>query len=148
MIHYILAFMLFYFPATDARLWKEEVLIARAISQVAIDENEALLLASIASFEGSFRVGARGKLGEIGPWQLMPPPRARAVPKDLAGQAREALYRWTLLGPCGFTGENAGRNPKTLAELSKVCPLAFHRRMRAEYWRAAHPYNPSVASLP
>jgi hypothetical protein len=48
----------------------------------------------------------------------------------------------------GFTGENAGRNPKTLAELSKVCPLAFHRRMRAEYWRAAHPFIEQTAGLP
>jgi hypothetical protein len=148
MIHYILAFMLFYFPATSARVWNEEVKIAKAIVDVSMDENEALLLASIASFEGSFRVGARGKMGEIGPWQLMPPPRARAVPRDLAGQAREALARWRVLGPCGFTGENAGRNPRTLTELSKVCPLAFHRQMRAEAWRAAHPFNPLTASLP
>ena len=159
MMTYVLAFMFFYFPPRDLRQGREEQQIAKAIVVASLDENDALWLASVASFEGSYRIGARGKLGEIGPWQLMPPPRARAVPRDLVGQAREALARWRLLGPCGYTGEptawglkkarRPGAGPEDdLEGLAKNCPLAFHRLMRAKAWRAAHPFNPFTASLP
>ncbi len=115
----------------------EEIQIALAIVQVSLDENDALLLASLGFFEGSYRIHARGKLGEIGPWQLRPPPYGRSVPKDLVGQAREALYRWRVLGPCGYTGESA-RGPSNGV---KGCPLAEHRLKRAENWRATHPFD-------
>src|SRR5208282_6601363 len=133
LLSYVFSAMVAWMPPkpTDTRRLLEMEHVAVAIVRATRDREhapqDALWLASVGALEGSYRIGARGKLGEIGPWQLLPPPLGRAVPKSLEGQAREALARWKELGPCGFTGEGRG---KTL----DACPLAFHRVRRALAW--------------
>jgi hypothetical protein len=130
---YIFVAMVTWMPPAqnDVRRLAELERIDAAIVSVARDVDEALWLASVGAFEGSYRVRARGKLGEIGPWQLLPPPLGRAVPADLVGQAREALARWRELGPCGYTGEGRGKR-------LDQCPLARHRLERAIAWAKNH----------
>ena len=135
---YVFAAMVAWMPPAqnDVARLKELERIAQAITRVTWKHEhattEALWLASVGAFEGSYRVAARGRMGEVGVWQLMPPPLGRAVPKDLEGQAREALARWKELGPCGYTGEGRGK-------ALDACPLAFHRVRRALAWAEEHP---------
>ena len=121
-------------PCNVAQL-RGYVAIASAIDSATDDPDEAALLASIAYYETGRTFNAspqlKGKAGERGPWQLMP---WSPVPKTLDGQAKEALSRWKLQGPCGYTGE--ARNAKS------VCPLAHHRMDRAASWAAQHPFRP------
>jgi hypothetical protein len=140
---YLLLAMMAWIPPQSAKHASEERAVAHAILQASPDTLDRLLLASLGAFEGSYRIGARGKLGEIGPWQLRPPPVGRAVPRDLEGQAREALYRWKTLGPCGYTGEGA----KGPSHGMKGCPMAEHRFNRAVTWWAAHPLNDATVAM-
>jgi hypothetical protein len=78
-------------------------------------------LIQIGHLESGFAIHAVGKMGELGVWQLMPP-----APLRLREQATEALRRWRVQGPEGYTGE--GRCP---------CPLADHRRFGAALIAAA-----------
>ncbi len=135
---YLMTAIYTWMPPHSVRFEHEEVEIGSAIVIASdYDENDALLLASLAYYEGSYRIHALGKLGEIGPWQLRPPPAGRSVPSGLVAQAKEALYRWNLLGPCGYTGEGS----KGPSNGVKGCPLAEHRLKRATDWRATHPYE-------
>jgi hypothetical protein len=109
------------------------VRVAVAIARASDGVDDASLLASIGSFESQYHPKARGKLGELGVWQLMPP-----APADIDAQAVEALRRWKRQGGCGYTGEAA--NPKS------TCPLARHREDRAKQWVSTHPFEKEESS--
>lgn len=81
----------------------------------------AATLTEIALLESGFVIRARGRDGEVGPWQLMPPAPAR-----LREQAAEAIRRWRVQGAQGYTGER--RCP---------CPLAVNRELGGAMLAAA-----------
>ena len=95
----------------------------------------AATLTSIDFFESGFSPHAVGKLGEVGPWQLLGPgpacPNCPPVPKHLRGQVGEAIRRWRVQGPCGYTGE------KLLELAGKPCPKA-QRRIAKATWLIDH----------
>ena len=103
--------------------------IAKAIAEATDDPEDAIQLASIASFESRFAVNALGRQGERGPWQIKQFPGA-PVPKSLVRQARMALERWKI-GRCLYTGE---------MHTAPSCPLADHRYLRAFDYSAQHPF--------
>jgi hypothetical protein len=82
----------------------------------------AAQLIQIAYLESGFSIHAVGKLGEQGPFQLL-----NHVPTTLRGQAKEAIRRWRVQGPAGYTGEAGQREH----------PLADHRRFGAALLAAA-----------
>jgi hypothetical protein len=79
---------------------------------------------------------ARGKDGEIGAFQLMPPPKGAPVPAGLEQQAEEAVRRWNRQGPNGFTGEGVA-----CAKEFGICPLALNRELGGALYGAGHPYK-------
>jgi hypothetical protein len=97
------------------------IVIADAAEETPDPYGSASLLTAIAHFESGFAIHAVGRQGEQGPWQLMPP-----APTKLRAQAFEALRRWRILTPCGFSGEHPPH-----------CPLASHRALLAAMTRAA-----------
>lgn len=108
-------------PRSDAEA-HEDMAIALAIVDATPDPLEEATLVAIAWFESGLRVHAVGKLGEQGPWQLMPP-----APKTVHEQAKEALRRWKVQGAVGYTGER-----------TCPCPLAVNRRLRGAMLAAAY----------
>lgn len=110
----------------DVARLREMVILSIVIADASEDtplpgktaKETAAQFTAIPYYESGFAIHAVGKLGEVGPFQLMPP----NVPKTLRAQAKEAIRRWRVQGPCGYTGEaNA-----------KHCPLAEHRIAKAE----------------
>jgi hypothetical protein len=87
----------------------------------------AALLVGIAKLESGFRMAARGALGEVGVFQLMPP-----APSGLEAQAREAIRRWRVQGPSGYCGE-----PRSWFGPG---PLARNRNLWGAIYAAAHPF--------
>jgi hypothetical protein len=85
---------------------------------------------------------ARGKDGEIGAFQLMPPPRGAPVPAGLEAQAEEAVRRWNFQGPNIFTGEGS-----RCAREFGICPLALNRELGGAIYGASHPYEPEPIVL-
>ena len=159
MIAYVLAFMFFYFPATSARVWKEEEKSQKPLWSPRSMRTKPFGWLPLPRSRVPF-VSARGaRWAKSARGSSCRPRVLERSPKTSSGQAREALARWRLLGPCGYTGEptawglkkarRPGAGPEDdLEGLAKNCPLAFHRLMRAKAWRAAHPFNPLTASLP
>jgi hypothetical protein len=135
---YVLTFMLTAFRApaqNDVPRLASYVRIASAIDRATTDPREALLLASIAGFESGYSEHAVGAHKEQGPWQLDP---ISPVPKDLVGQAAEALrrVRWSY-ATCGtLAGYTSGSCSRGLRE-------ARHREDRATQYLAAHPFVPT-----
>jgi hypothetical protein len=97
----------------DVARLHELAAIAKVTADASASREDAGLLVAIGYFESGFVIRARGRMGELGPWQLMPP-----APAKLREQAKEALRRWKVLGPCGYAGERA-----------PDCPLGYHRRL-------------------
>ena len=134
LLAYVFTAMVFWCPPRQNSIAQlgAYVRIAAAMARASDGSfRRATLLASIGSYESGYRGDRLGKLGEVGVWQLLPPPLGAPVPKGLDAQAREALRRWDVQGPCGYTGESA--TPKS------ACPLARHRIERADNWIATHP---------
>lgn len=129
LVTYVLAAMQTFFP-TRSRATEYRA-VAEAIVQATPDPEDEVQLAAIASLESGYATNARGRLGEIGAWQLMP---WRPVPRTLAGQAKEALWRWKAQGRCGYTGEAGRKDGK--------CPLADNRYLRALLYSREHPFVP------
>jgi hypothetical protein len=109
--------------ANVARL-RELVVVAVVIAEESETDADRAALVAIGWYESGYVIRARGKLGEVGVWQLMPP-----APVRLRDQAREAIARLHRQGWTGYTGEG-GRCP---------CPLAEHRRGLAERLLEEHP---------
>jgi hypothetical protein len=125
LVAYVLVAMMSWIPPHPSQL-AEYRQIAEAIVDATDDPEDEIQLASIASYESRFSIRARGKLGEVGAFQLL----GRA-PRTVRGQAVEALRRWKQQGRCGYTGE---------ASKAPDCPLATRRYLRAFEWSYAHPF--------
>jgi hypothetical protein len=93
--------------------------------------------------ESGWDKNARGRDGEIGAFQLMPPPKGGPVPIGLEAQAIEAIRRWNLQGPNGFTGEGVA-----CAKEFGICPLALNRQLGGAIYVASHPFLPNSDVLP
>lgn len=129
---WVLSLILFLQPL--AWRYREQARIAEAIAAASEDEEDATALVAIGYWESGFSTKARGRAGELGVWQLMPP-----APAELHAQAREALRRLHVQGWRGFTGEAGGRCPWT------GCPLAQHRELTAAMLAAAFAHSPDTA---
>lgn len=106
----------------DTHRLHEYVVIAVTVARACGDNVWcASVLTAVGHFESGYVIHARGRMGEVGPWQLM----GAAPDMRLIDQAREAWRRWNVQRPEGYTGE--GKCP---------CPLAEHRRLEAAIIRA------------
>ena len=115
----ILSAMLMLRPIAQNDKWRghEYASIAKVIERTCGQDSwcDAVLI-SVGHHESGYKIRARGKLGEVGPWQLLGANPAMR----LTDQAKEAWRRWTVQGAEGYTGE--GKCP---------CPLAVNRRLLA-----------------
>jgi hypothetical protein len=84
--------------------------ISHTIVRATPDSFERGLLTAVGRFEGGFTINKVGTRGEIGTWQLMPL-KGHHVPRDLDGQAQEALHRMHVsIALCGdLTAYTSGR---------------------------------------
>lgn len=73
---------------------------------------EGLHLMQTAGMESGFYRKAKGKKGEIGPWQIMPPARSYG--------AKEALFRMRVQGMVGFVGCRHADDAVVLPEGTKT----------------------------
>jgi GNAT superfamily N-acetyltransferase len=154
LIAYVFANMLAWFIHPEhLSEWRRanlrEIAVAIADASLVVQTTEcdgdaactAAWLTNESHLESNWDKNALGRSGEIGAFQLMPPPRGRAVPKTLEGQAEEAVRRWNLQGPNGFTGE---RWP--CAREFGICPLALNRQLGGALYFASHPFVPAPSS--
>jgi len=120
MTAYLVTFALSVWPPrpTDVHRLREIVAIAADVASTDATPEEALTLINIAALESGFERTARGKLGERGAWQVMPPAVSYA--------ADEALRRVRVQGMQSFCG-CVRPCPKTVA----------HRTDKAILWRLA-----------
>lgn len=106
------------------------VVLAHVIAEEAHTPEDASVLVAVGYLESGFTPSAVGALKEQGVWQLMQP-----APVKWRDQAREALRRWHVQGPCGYAGE-----PKS------HCVLGRHRALLAAMLLAAYPAPQDHAS--
>lgn len=123
LVAYLVSFALTVWPPrqNDVRHLREVVAIAVDVASTDADLVEATTLMNIAALESTFRVHARGKLGERGPFQVMPPrdPSAAGALSILRAQG--------LRGYCGC---------------SRACPHTILRRsLPAQAWVWTHPLD-------
>lgn len=124
MFAYILAFILVAFPPRGPWGAHERRLVAADIASTDAEPLEALTLANIAAYESGFDTHARGRAGERGAFQVMPPASSYG--------AREALSRLRRQGLRGFMGfTTCGERCERMAEARTFPAKLF-------YW--AHPY--------
>lgn len=100
---------------------------------------EGLRLMQIAGVESGFWRKAVGKMGERGPWQIMPPARSYG--------AREALWRMRHLGMLAYVGCRRAEDKVVLPEGTKTTchEMVEHRIGPADEYLARHP-APSAAN--
>lgn len=86
---------------------------------------EAVKLTAISSYETGFKIRARGRMGEVGPWQLM----GVSPQMPLDDQAKEALrrmrYSFVLCGDLRFY---------TAGDCRRGGEASAKRLARAEEW--------------
>ena len=128
MIHYLLAFVLAFWPHLTRYQRTEAGAIAADVLTTDATPGEALRLMNVAAMESGFSRTAHGSHGELGAFQIMPPARSYG--------AAEALRRMRVQGMdayCGCTRQHP-------------CPaLVAHRVDRADLWRMA--FDPPAAVL-
>lgn len=124
MLDYVLAFILTVWWPHSAWGLHERRVIAADIANTDASPLEALTLANIAAYESGFDTKARGRAGERGAFQVMPPAASYG--------AREALSRLRRQGLRGFMGfTTCGDRCERMAEARTFQAKLF-------YW--AHPY--------
>jgi hypothetical protein len=100
MVLYLVAFVLAFWPklaGEQARdMWLDAVEVAALEDSMNATAQEMLRLMNIAALESGFRRDAKGKQGELGPWQVMPP--------AMDYGAKEALRRMRSQGMLGYCG--------------------------------------------
>lgn len=96
-------------------------------------------LVTTAKLETGFVKTRAGQAGELGYWQLMPPPRGAPVPASDEAQALEAIRRWNDQGPNGYTGETGH------CEFG-ICPLALNRELGGALYLSGHPFPPTSSA--
>jgi len=113
----------------DVYRLREMSAIAWAITKTECDPLECLELANIPFWESGYERTAKGKKGEVGAWQLMPP--QPCDPRATTCQAREALRRLRVQGIEGYCGCSRWHPCSDMVE---------HRIGAARDWYAEHPY--------
>ena len=93
---YVLGFILAVFPPRGRGGLHEREAVARDIAGTDCSALECLTLANIAAYESGFDRNAKGRMGERGAFQVMPPASSYG--------AHEALTRLRRQGLPGFMG--------------------------------------------
>jgi hypothetical protein len=128
---YLLAFVVAFFPQflRSHHSARETRLVLGDIASTDADALEALTLANIAAMESGFRRDARGKAGERGAFQVMPP-----APNYGAAEALRRLRTQGLTHYCGCPVS---------------CPeLVAHRQDRAVLYRLGFDPPHVAAAVP
>jgi hypothetical protein len=126
---YIFTFILHTYPPDprDTHRLREMSAISWEIAHTDCNPEECLKLANIPKWESGYERIAKGKHGELGAWQIMPPASNYG--------AKEALYRLRVQGIEGYCGCTKWH----------PCPdMVKHRVGPAIAWNVAHPF-PSIA---
>lgn len=87
-----MAFILAVFPPRGPWGLHQREVVARDIASTDASPLEALTLANIAAWESGFDTKAKGRQGERGPWQVMPPAASYGAHEALARLRRQGIY--------------------------------------------------------
>ena len=130
---YLIAFALSWWPNVAHHRYQDHELkiIAADIASSGATPLEGLILVNIAAMESNFDTHAKGRHGELGAFQIMPPAREYG--------AREALRRMREQGMAGYCGCVRPGKKATGNE----CPaIVAHRTDKAILYRMA--FDPLV----
>lgn len=131
LVAYLLAAMTSWSPAPAPVVRASYVPIAEAIARASKDPELDVVLASIALWESGFRIHARGKAGEVGPWQIMPPAPINLI--DQAAKARQLVaHSYEKCGTLAFYA--SGR-------CDRGTRAAARREETAMSWLREHPFR-------
>jgi len=131
---FYVCFVLDVWPKYMVRGWQraEVYAIARDVASTDATPGEGLRLMQIAGMESGFWRRARGRKGEVGPWQIMPPARSFG--------ASEALSRMRGQGMVAYVGCRRAEDKVTLPEGTRTTcrEMIEHRVGPADAYLAQH----------
>ena len=142
---YYVAFALSCWPsvAHHPRQDREMRAIALEVAQSDATPFEGRRLMNIAALESNFDRGVKGRMGEMGAWQVMPPFKSYG--------AREALRRMRGQGMVGYVGCRHAEDEVVVGGVKTTCQAIIdHRVDRADLygWVFPPPSAPENDFLP
>jgi hypothetical protein len=140
MTSYLMSFVLFFWPfvADHPRQLRDAILDCEEVAATDATPEEALELMGFAALESNFIRDAKGKAGERGAWQVMPPARSYG--------ADEALSRLRRQGTLGYVGCRRSDDMVVIGGVRLTCgAVVAHRVDRAHLYRMA--FDPPASAL-
>jgi hypothetical protein len=125
MFAYLVCFALDVWPKYMVTSWQRKAIysIAHEVAETDGSLQEDLRLMNIAGWESGFRRDAKGKAGERGPWQIMPP--------AVSFGAKEALSRMRIAGMVSYVGCRRAEDEVVLPGGTKMtCQKMIDNRIR------------------
>jgi hypothetical protein len=130
MILYLVGFVRAWWPGIHGAQERDMWSVAAEVAALPTTAGKKLRLMNIAAMESGFRRDARGKLGECGAWQVMPPYRSCG--------ADEALRRMDGQGMVAYVGCRRAEDVVEVRGARVTCAQMVANRVdRADTYRMA-----------